>query len=205
MWCLCGNCTCVLLGCMYAKCRASEDAIKVYRQLQQEGLGLNKVIAYICIILKACAITALVVEGRQLKLIEAPGLRTDNLDHKCTDWHVCKVWESCRMHAKYLTPSLKEMLFHGLWWLMHFSQLGCGEEALEKYQDHGIMPNKHTLWLHGGPSWPCGSLKWRGRMLQETCTIEQTLSICASLLGAYGVYLLQCEAGRMCCSPLAAS
>jgi hypothetical protein len=70
---------------MYAKCGASEDAIKVYRQLQQEGLGLNKVIAYICIILKACAITALVVEARQLKLIEAPGLRTDNLDQKCTD------------------------------------------------------------------------------------------------------------------------
>jgi hypothetical protein len=46
---------------MYAKCGASEDAIKVYRQLQQEGLGLNKIIAYICIILKACAITALVV------------------------------------------------------------------------------------------------------------------------------------------------
>jgi hypothetical protein len=49
------------------------------------------------------------------------------------------------MHAKYLTPSLKEMLFHGLGLLMHFSQFQCGEEAPEKYQDHGIMPNKYTL------------------------------------------------------------
>jgi pentatricopeptide repeat protein len=131
---------------MYAKCGASEDAFKVYRELQQEGVGLNRV-TYICI-LKACANLTALAEGRQLNLniIEA-GLRADIWIQNALIDMYAKCGSLVDARKVFDTMPRRDVVS---WTVMidALSQHGCGEEALELFgqmKEEDIQPDAITF------------------------------------------------------------
>ncbi|CAK9195071.1 unnamed protein product [Sphagnum troendelagicum] len=131
---------------MYAKCGASKDAFKVYRELQQEGVGLNRV-TYICI-LKACANLTALAEGRQLNLniIEA-GLGADIWIQNALIDMYAKCGSLVDARKVFDTMPQRDVVS---WTVMidALSQHGCGEEALElfgKMKEEGVQPDAITF------------------------------------------------------------
>ncbi|CAK9191326.1 unnamed protein product [Sphagnum troendelagicum] len=131
---------------MYAKCGASEDAFKVYRELQQEGVGLNRV-TYICI-LKACANLTALAEGRQLNLniIEA-GLGADIWIQNALIDMYAKCGSFVDARKVFDTMAQRDVVS---WTVMidALSQHGCGEEALELFgqmKEEGVQPDAITF------------------------------------------------------------
>ncbi|CAK9859911.1 unnamed protein product [Sphagnum jensenii] len=131
---------------MYAKCGASEDAFKVYRELQQEGVGLNRV-TYICI-LKACANLTALAEGRQLNLniIEA-GLGADIWIQNALIDMYAKCGSLVDARKVFDTMPQRDVVS---WTVMidALSQHGCGEEALELFgqmKEEGVQPDAITF------------------------------------------------------------
>ncbi|CAM6034879.1 unnamed protein product [Sphagnum compactum] len=131
---------------MYAKCGASEDAFKVYRELQQEGVGLNRV-TYICI-LKACANLTALAEGRQLNLniIEA-GLGADIWIQNALIDMYAKCGSLVDARKVFDTMPQRDVVS---WTVMidALSQHGCGEEALELFgqmEEEGVQPDAITF------------------------------------------------------------
>ncbi|CAK9857567.1 unnamed protein product [Sphagnum jensenii] len=131
---------------MYAKCGASEDAFKVYRELQQEGVGLNRV-TYICI-LKACANLTALAEGRQLNLniIEA-GLGADIWIQNALIDMYAKCGSLVDARKVFDTMAQRDVVS---WTVMidALSQHGCGEEALELFgqmKEEGVQPDAITF------------------------------------------------------------
>jgi pentatricopeptide repeat protein len=131
---------------MYAKCGASEDAFKVYSELQQEGVGLNRV-TYICI-LKACANLTALAEGRQLNLniIEA-GLGADIWIQNALIDMYAKCGSLVDARKVFDTMAQRDVVS---WTVMidALSQHGCGEEALELFgqmKEEGVQPDAITF------------------------------------------------------------
>ncbi|CAK9195424.1 unnamed protein product [Sphagnum troendelagicum] len=131
---------------MYAKCGVSEDAFKVYRELQQEGVGLNRV-TYICI-LKACANLTALAEGRQLNLniIEA-GLGADIWIQNALIDMYAKCGSLVDARKVFDTMPQRDVVS---WTVMidALSQHGCGEEALELFgqmKEEGVQPDAITF------------------------------------------------------------